>query len=240
MSFDQRVSDAIELVEFLREYLQKDKVILLAESMGTLTGLPLVKRRPDLFSAIVVTDLYVNMARNEELKYQMTLDRLRTAGNDKGITALEQIGSDPTRWDLRAWNTNMGWAFQTNVPRPNLDRTFLLPLVLTSPLYSLRDIFTLFSGFQSSTAQMFEEIKSFDARQLGTRFDIPFFLFQGEHDVITVTNLAVEYFNEIDAPMKQLVLINNAGHFAAFTQPDQFLDALLAWVRPLEFVPAHL
>jgi len=215
-------------------------VILLAESMGTLTGLPLVKRRPDLFSAIVVTDLYVNMARNEELKYQMTLDRLRTAGNDKGITALEQIGSDPTRWDLRAWNTNMGWAFQTNVPRPNLDRTFLLPLVLTSPLYSLRDIFTLFSGFQSSTAQMFEEIKSFDARQLGTRFDVPFFLFQGEHDVITVTNLAVEYFNEIEAPMKQLVLINNAGHFAAFTQPDQFLDALLAWVRPLEFVPAHL
>jgi pimeloyl-ACP methyl ester carboxylesterase len=86
---------------------------------------------------------------------------------------------------------------------------------------------------------MFEEIKSFDARQLGTRFDVPFFLFQGEEDVITLTNLAVEYFNEIEAPMKQLVLIKNAGHFAAFTQPDQFLDALLAWVRPLEFVPVH-
>ena len=182
MTFDQRISDAIELVEFLREHLQKDKVILLAESMGTLTGLPLAKHRPDLFSTIVATDLYVNMARNEALKYQMTLDRLRAAGNTKGITALEEIGSDPTRWDLRAWNTNMGWAFKTNVPKPNLDRTFLLPLVLTSPLYSLRDIYTLFSGFQSSTAQMFEEIKAYNALQLGTRFEVPFFLFQGEGD----------------------------------------------------------
>jgi pimeloyl-ACP methyl ester carboxylesterase len=61
MTFPRRVSDAIELINFLRDYLHKDKVVLLAESMGTLTGIPLVKRRPDLFSALVVTDLYVDM-----------------------------------------------------------------------------------------------------------------------------------------------------------------------------------
>jgi len=35
MTFGRRIADAIELVEFLRHYLRKDKVILLAESMGT-------------------------------------------------------------------------------------------------------------------------------------------------------------------------------------------------------------
>jgi pimeloyl-ACP methyl ester carboxylesterase len=53
MTFDRRVADAIELVDFLRNYLSKDKVTLLAESMGTLTGLPLAKQRPDLFYALV-------------------------------------------------------------------------------------------------------------------------------------------------------------------------------------------
>jgi hypothetical protein len=33
--------------------------------MGTLTGLPLVKQRPELFHALVVTDLYVDLAHNE-------------------------------------------------------------------------------------------------------------------------------------------------------------------------------
>jgi len=41
MTFGRRAADAVELVEFLRNYLDKDKVILLAESMGTLTGMPL-------------------------------------------------------------------------------------------------------------------------------------------------------------------------------------------------------
>jgi pimeloyl-ACP methyl ester carboxylesterase len=233
MTFRRRVADAIELVEFLRDYLRKDKVILLAESMGTLTGLPLVKQRPDLFHALVTTDLYVDMARNESRKYQMTLERLRAANNLKAIAALERIGTDPNRWDLGAWNTNMAWAFRTNVPTPKLDQKLLFPLALSSPIYTLRDLFDVFVGFQWSTEQMYDELRTYDARQLGAGFDVPFFLFQGESDVITLTELATEYFAEVEAPSKQLALIKDAGHFAAFTQPDKFLTELLTWVRPL-------
>jgi pimeloyl-ACP methyl ester carboxylesterase len=232
MTFDQRVADAVELIDLLRQHLGVDKVILLAESMGTLTGLPLVKRRPDLVAALVVTDLYVNMAANETRKYQLTLERLRAAGNANGVAALEAIGPDPAHWDLGAWNTNMAWAFRTNLPTPNLDRRLLFPLALTSPLYSLRDLYSLFVGFQWSTAQMFQELKAYDARRLGTRLEVPFFLFQGETDVITLTTLAEEYFAEVEAPTKELALIPDAGHFAAFTRPDQFLTELRTRVRP--------
>jgi pimeloyl-ACP methyl ester carboxylesterase len=233
MTFGRRVADAVELVEFLRNYLDKDKVILLAESMGTLTGMPLVKQRPELFHALVVTDLYVDVARNEALKYQMTLERLRAADNSKAVTALERIGGDPTQWDLRAWSTNMAWAFKTNLPTPNLDRKLLFPLALSSPIYTLRDLYNVFMGFQWSTAQMYDELISYDARRLGTRFDVPFFLFQGESDVITLTTLATEYYADVEAPNKGLALINDAGHFAAFTKPDRFLTELLTRVRPL-------
>ena len=99
MTFDRRVADAVELIEFLRRHLDTDKVVVLAESMGTLTGLPLALRRPDLLHALVVTDLYVNMAANEARKWQLTLERLRAAGNKKGVAALEAIG-DPARWEL--------------------------------------------------------------------------------------------------------------------------------------------
>jgi pimeloyl-ACP methyl ester carboxylesterase len=240
MTFDRRVADAVEVIEFLRGHLDKDKVVVLAESMGTLTGLPLVKRRPDLVHALVATDLYVDMAANEARKYQLTLERLRGAGNTKGIAALERIGADPARWDLRAWNTNMAWAFRTNVPTPNLDRRLLFPLALSSPLYSLRDLYTLFVGFQWSTAQMLTELKAYDARRLGSRFEVPFFLLQGESDVVTLTTLATEYFEEVEAPTKALALIPDAGHFAAFTQPERFLAELLTRVRPLAALPQSL
>jgi pimeloyl-ACP methyl ester carboxylesterase len=185
-----------------------------------------------------VTDLYVTMAANEAHKYQLTLERLRAAGNPKGVAALEQIGADPGRWDLAAWNTNMAWAFQTNLPTPRLDRRLLFPLALSSPLYSLRDLASLFQGFQWSTGQMFAELMAYDAWRLGLRFEVPFFLFQGEQDVITLTTLAEDYFAEVEAPTKGLALIRDAGHFAAFTQPKRFLAELLTRVHPLTAVPS--
>jgi pimeloyl-ACP methyl ester carboxylesterase len=173
------------------------------------------------------------MAANEAGKWQLTRARLQADGNAKGVAALEGIGPDPARWDLAAWNTNMAWAFRTNVPTPKLDRRLLFPLALSSPIYSLRDLASLFSGFQWSTGQMLTEIKAYDARRLGPRFEVPFFLFQGERDVITLTSLATDYFQEVQAPTKGLALIPDAGHFAAFTQPDRFLAELRAHVRPL-------
>lgn len=233
MTFERRVCDAIEVTEFLLNYLRKDKVILLAESMGTMVGVPLAIRRPDLFSAVVVTDLYVDVLTNEALKYQMTLERLRAAGDAKGIGAMERISGDPACWDLNAWNVNMGLAFKTNIPTPKLDRSLLFPLLLTSPLYSLRDVFSVLSGFMYATTAMFEQIKAYDARSYGMRFGAPFFLFQGESDVITLTGPALAYYADVEAPLKSKALIEYAGHFAMFTQPEAFLKELLVQVRPL-------
>jgi hypothetical protein len=55
--------------------------------------------------------------------------------------------------------------------------------------------------------------------------------------VVTLTSLAEEYFTEVEAPIKGLALIKDAGHFAAFTQPERFLTELLSRVRPLASAP---
>jgi pimeloyl-ACP methyl ester carboxylesterase len=85
---------------------------------------------------------------------------------------------------------------------------------------------------------MLEELMAYDAWRLGLRFEVPFFLFQGQTDVITLTTLAEDYFAEVEAPTKGLALIRDAGHFAAFTQPERFLAELLTRVRPLASPPS--
>jgi hypothetical protein len=45
---------------------------------------------------------------------------------------------------------------------------------------------------------------AFNVWKLGTRFDVPFFLFQGDTDVMTVTSLAEEYFAEMELPAKEV------------------------------------
>jgi pimeloyl-ACP methyl ester carboxylesterase len=223
----QLVDDGVEVAEFLRAHLGAEKVVLLAGSMGTLIGTPLAKARPDLFSAYVATDFYATMLRNEAESYALALQR--TPGDRR----LTRIGGDPRRWTVKDWNAKMAAAMATDPVLPNGVTKLVMRLVLTDPTYSWRDVKNYLAGFESAKKQLFEQFMAYDAYAWGTDFAVPFFLFPGDQDVLTLTTLAREYFDAVTAPVKDFRLVQNAGHFAAFTQPDQFLGHLVDSVRPV-------
>ncbi|TCO42557.1 pimeloyl-ACP methyl ester carboxylesterase [Kribbella antiqua] len=231
--FERHLEDAIEVTEFLRSHLDKDKIVLMAGSMGTIIGLPLAQRRPDLYSALVTTDLYADMHRNEALGYARCLERVTAAGNTKAVRDLEKIGGDPASWDLKAWQLKMKWTMATDPVTPNAVTKLLFPLALKGGVYSKREAWHLLAGFLATQKAMFREYMSFNAYDLPPRFEVPVFVFQGAGDVLTLTDLAQEYFEHLDAPHKELALIDDASHFAAFTQPDRFRDELVNRVLPV-------
>lgn len=225
-TFAQLVDEAAEMATWVRDYLGKDKLILMAGSMGTMIGVPLAQKRPDLFEAFVCTDMYADMRTNEAAGYAQAVRRLREAGNTKAVAKLEAIGADPSHWDLRAWQVKMDLTMKSDLVTPNAVAKLLFPLAFASPLYRLRDAVSLLAGFMSVQKQMYAEYSTYDAYKFGTRFEIPFYLLQGESDILTITSLAQEYYERVDAPSKEIALIPDASHFAAFTQPEAFLAAL--------------
>lgn len=231
LSLARLLADAIEVAEWVRARLRPAPLIVLAGSMGNLIGAPLARRRPDLFAAYVATDFGVD-ARNEALSYQVTLERLRARGDRRGAAVLEQMGADPSRWDLRAWHRKQRLIMKTDPRMRVVGRELLMPAILTAPGYSLRDIRDLQVGMAFSAERLFAEYMQHDARREGTRFELPFFLFQGDDDVFTATALAAEFFADVAAPHKEFALLRDAGHFAAFTRPAQFLAELQTRVLP--------
>jgi pimeloyl-ACP methyl ester carboxylesterase len=71
-----------------------------------------------------------------------------------------------------------------------------------------------------------------DARQLGLDIPIPFFVIQGREDHIAPFAVAQAYLAEVRAPKKVFIPIAG-GHYACFTNPTEFVDALRRYVRPL-------
>ena len=227
LTFDRMVADGIEVGEHLCREFGRRQIMLMAGSMGTIVGLPMIRRRPDLFSAYIGTDFYVNMVDNDRRGLRDTLERLRTAGNRRGVAALEKIDDDPSKWTVKQWVTRMQWSMATDPVSPNVVTKLIIPLLLRRNRdYSLIDSWYWLKGFGAVRDAMFDQFMRFDARAIGTRFEVPFYLFQGAQDVVTLTEPAVEYFNEIEAPAKKLVLFDRASHFCSFTRPAAFLAAL--------------
>jgi pimeloyl-ACP methyl ester carboxylesterase len=232
IGLDVLVSDAVEIAEHVRHELGVEKLVLLASSMGTLVGIGLVKRRPDLFSAYVGTDQNVAMGRDDEL-HEVAVDRLRRAGRTKEARALERLGPDPTRWSARDWAKSGEWITRSDPEQNKAIMRLLLRSLWFSPLHRLDEIRRFGAGMALTTERWFPEFLSFDARRLGLEFPVPFFLFQGANDIHTPTARAVAYYRSISAPIKAMELIEGTGHFTAFLRPDAFLDALLTHVRPV-------
>jgi len=232
MSFARMVDDAIELIEQLRARFGQSQVVLLSSSMGTLVALPLVKRRPDLVCAWVATDFNVGAARNESISYGPTLAALRAQGDLRAAAELERIGSDPRRWDTRAWNRKMRLIMKTERVKPGF-MGIVMPALLLAPDYRLRDLLHVFSGLEYSAAALFTEFLAFDAWQLGTQLAVPLFVGQGDSDVFTRVEPVEEYFRAVEAPFKRLHLVKDASHFAAFVNPEQFFVDVLQEVRAL-------
>jgi pimeloyl-ACP methyl ester carboxylesterase len=230
---EQFIRDGIELAEYLRRRLKKDRLLLMASSFGSTFGLEMARRRPDLFYAYIGTDQNVGMGRGREQIHVELLERLRAAGLTKGTKAIERIGMDPTLWTHEDFTTVTQWMMKSDPRGYRRTMKLLKDAVWFAPGWTLRDIRAFVAGMKFTLKQILPEFSRYDAWQQGTQFEIPIFVFQGEDDVLTSTKLARSYYDDVVAPLKAMRLIADAGHFAAFLQPEQFLDQLLTLVRPL-------
>ncbi|MCM1974555.1 alpha/beta fold hydrolase [Streptomyces sp. G1] len=101
-----------------------------------------------------------------------------------------------------------------------------------SPLHSLRELGLFVKGMTLSE-QISQATAGFDDWADGTRFELPFFVLQGEKGVLTSPELARRFFDHVQGPVQGFAVIEDCSHFAAFRRPERFLELLLARVRPL-------
>lgn len=230
MTLERIVLDGIELAEWLRRRLQKEKLILLGHSMGSIPGVIMARRRPDLFAAYVGTEQVVTMARNEAKSYEMILARLRATANEKNIRALERIGPPPYA-NARAWGRKQQQVGKVDAAYRRAARGTIPSMLLLSPSYSVKDLFDFIAGNQFSGEHLFVDWMAFDATKLGYRFEIPVLIIQGEADVMAPTALVKEWFALVEASKKEFVAIESCGHLMMFTKPGLFLEKLVAFLR---------
>ncbi|MCB5167043.1 alpha/beta hydrolase [Streptomyces bambusae] len=80
-----------------------------------------------------------------------------------------------------------------------------------SPPHSLRELGRFLQGMTLSE-QITQGTAGFDDWADGTTLELPFFLFQGEKDVLTSPELARRFFDSVQAPVKAFALIEDCSH----------------------------
>ncbi|MFJ2168234.1 alpha/beta fold hydrolase [Streptomyces griseofuscus] len=104
LTLDRLYADALEVTDHIRARLGVPKVVLLANSFGTVTGLRLARDHPERYSAYVGTDQNIIAGGTDSSAYDDLLARLRGAGKRRQLSRLTAMGPDPTSWSPKEWS----------------------------------------------------------------------------------------------------------------------------------------
>jgi pimeloyl-ACP methyl ester carboxylesterase len=239
------VDDGVAVAELASVRLGVRKVALVCFSAGTIVGLEMSRRRPELFSAYVGSGQVVDWPRQDALSYELLCRRAHALGDMTMLQELAAIGPPP----YADTATDAVKSKYAGAPTPREAAAFPdLAALMAAALQGLPEGATYFAPnlqwpdprarAYAAYAALRTEIVSFDARRLGLAFAMPMFFLQGAEDLFTVSSEVQAYAAELAAPQVEYVPIPGAGH-AALLLRHEFLALLNRHIRPTLLAAEH-
>lgn len=229
-SLDRIAQDGIEVTEYLLRTLGKKKIVVLGHSWGSTIATEMVQLRPELFAAYVGTGQAESWSATMNTQFDIALAKARQDGDAAAVKELETKGRPDLKDPQQAFSVNIWPAMAPS------DKAWIGSLRAGLPALQAKypkDMQDYQDGFQFSVEHALPDQMKLDLAKTASKVGTAFFIIQGQNDVMTPTRAAVDYFNKVAAPQKELVLIPDAGHFAFMTAPVAFLAALTEKVRPV-------
>lgn len=137
MTLDRMAQDGIELTEYLRQRLGKDKIVVVAHSFGTILALRMVRARPGLYYAYVGTGQVADETKDYSAAYDALVKKAQDTKNLAALDELKSIGPPPYS-SGHGYQVQRKWANRLEGADQFLYGT--LGLTLVAPDGSLADI----------------------------------------------------------------------------------------------------
>lgn len=215
ITMEQMLADGKAMLDYLKQKYNKEKIIIMGHSWGSVLGAQLALKYPEDIVAFIGTGQVVNMFNNEQVGYDKVVAAAKAAGNTKDVQTLESLLPYPTyEFDARMRKNIMRLrGIQARYKLSTGVSFELVKLAFGSPFYSFYDAtFFLQTKAASLMTPLYSDLLKFDLPTVGTEYQVPYFTIQGENDWQTPISLAREYFAEVKAPRKEFYTIEDACH----------------------------
>jgi pimeloyl-ACP methyl ester carboxylesterase len=229
---ERYIEDGLALVKMLRQRFGVEKVTVVGESWGSVLGVWMVQRSPEMFEAFVGAAQMVDFDENDLMCYEFALQWAAERGDTRKIATLKAQGPPPYYGNDVAQKqlTYLADTFAYMNQDVNIINGFNTPRDLGSPEYGLADKVAWALGPVFTLNAVYPQLWDVDLRAQAAELEVPVYFFTGRHDVNAPPALVEEYYQVLDAPHKEIVYFEHSGHNPWVSEADLFVEELLARV----------
>ena len=225
LTLEGQVADTIEVTDYLRDRFGQDKIYLLGQSWGSTLGVLAVQEAPDRYAAFIGTGQMVSQLETDRIFYDDSLAWAEDDGNDGLADKLQDIGPPPYS-EMLDYETALSYEHEVypydhsgnSEGEGGFSENFLVPE------YTLTDQIHLLGAFMDTFAALYPQLQEIDFRDTATEFEVPMYFVQGAHEADGRAEPFEDWYSMIEAPKKDVAVLDTSGHRPLFEQPDEFVS----------------
>ncbi len=231
MSINQFVSDASELIEYLRKRFNQEKIFLIGYSWGSVIGTIIAREHPELLYAYIGTSQVVDLKKSEKIAMKFIIKNAGKTGNEYALSELKAVEKiKPKHGDLFLkrieviikWIHKFGGAIYGESSIEKLKK-----VITCSVYYSTKDLINYQRGWEFSVKSLWKEMLKINFLKQDNNIQAPVYLIHGKNDFQTPLQLVEKYFKKLKAERKELIVFENSAHHPIFEEPERFNRILI-------------
>lgn len=224
--FQQALKDVDAIVHYLCNRFQKDKLIILGHSYGSLLGIYYISAYPQKVEKYIGVGQSVSIINTQRINYNELL--VLCSSDQKKVDQLSKAYQRmQEHFSLESLMNFQRLALPCFVENITDAKNSRLQFLLSSPELAFDDIRWLLQmlgtkGHYAKNKQLLDFTLTANTYDAGLTFSVPMLFISGEHDKHCRVELLREYYDAITAPSKELVVLNKCGHSPQIDAPELF------------------
>jgi proline iminopeptidase len=229
LTAEQAVADTLELTDLLRTRFGQERIYIAGNSWGTMPAVLAVARHPERFHAYVGAGQMVSLRATDEIFYADTLAYARQHGDTGLERTLLELGPPPYARFLDYGPGVFGgeplWNDYQRLPGSQARSE--MPGTLLVDEYTLVEKIRTAAATLDTLGVLYPRVQELDLRTDAPRLEVPVFLVQGRHEARGRAELAAAWFDQLQAPSKELIVFEDSGHRPMFEEGDRFAEVMV-------------
>lgn len=234
LNYELLLEDLDAMVEYLKEKYNKDKIVILGQSWGSVLGLTYANTHPENVEAYIGVGQVIDFdqgkveAANEAIKLASEED-IEILNDEvekfKEVDAVDKMDVENIetliltsikylKGDKEQSAFNMIWSGLKSSYMNLDDIKWYLNASSTKKIIDLEEELINYMYFE------------FDAYNLSYNYEVPIYFISGGNDWITPYTMVEKYYNSIEAIEKDMIIIPETGHTLFLDSPKEFTAAI--------------